>query len=229
MSQPMLPNDQVRKAALPWNGQAAIDVYLQTHKDFAYGDKFLQLLAESYHSYVAGCARASIILSGEALLRLLYDRMIWSLKYKGPLTFAKGKQKKVIISEKTQTLFKLEEDYTYNEVIEILEQNKIFAVDLTSQMRVIKDLRNRAAHSDFPVLNDWDPDEPRGTEKIKEIWSDPSFQFPEAYQFIANRKGRKSIKIDLRKHNCGSFRELSYELRFAAIQYLLLIDLMKKI
>ena len=96
-------------------------------------------------------------------------------------------------------------------------------------MFVIKELRNRAAHGDLPFLDDWDPDDPRPPEQLKKILLDDAFEFPEGYRFIPSKQGAKRFTFDLREYKCGSFKLLSWEARFAAIQYLLVLKLITKL
>lgn len=95
-------------------------------------------------------------------------------------------------------------------------------------MFVVKELRNRAVHSDFLILDDWNPDEPKPPEKLQEILFDQNFEFPEGYRFLIRKVNSDWFKIDLRKYRCGSLKPLGWEDRFAAIQYLLVLEVISK-
>jgi len=64
-----------RREALPWSGLAVVNFYLHAREPFSYGEDFVHLALEAYRAYVAGCPRAAIIISGEALLRATYHKI----------------------------------------------------------------------------------------------------------------------------------------------------------
>jgi len=53
--------------------------------------------------------------------------------------------------------------------------------------------------------------------------------FPEGYRFIPFRNGTQWFNFDCREYPCGPLKDLSPEDRFAAIQYLLVVDAVSKL
>lgn len=196
------------------------EVWLSTHLE-----DFLKLFLEGYQAYLAGCPRASIIVAGESLLRVVFARIESEiLQRKTPLTVqTRGKAKTVGTDFEVA---ELPEYLTFCEALDLLKQNRLLPAPTLDVAYTVKDLRNHAAHGQFPLLDQWDPDEPRphGSPERHRMRRDKSFTFPEGYRFIPSKKRGAWFTFDCRRHYCGSFKELGVEMRYAAIQYCLVID-----
>lgn len=213
------------REALPWNGEPVVDFYVKAHPSFPFREQFVQLLFEAYHAYLARCPRASIIVAGEALLRAVYDRIV-ELSTQGKITLPKGKRTPLNLEGVAQ-LYKLADVLSYCQALEVLKKSGVYPQDLVDQLFVIKDLRNCAAHGDLPLLDYWDPDDPRPEGIFAQLLRG-EIEIPEGYRFwLKNR--RNWFAFDCREHKCGSLRHLSPEDRLAAIQYLLVVNAISKL
>jgi hypothetical protein len=223
--------ETIRRQALPWDGEPVVQFYLKTHPAFPYREQFRQLFREAYHTYLAACPRASIIVAGEALLRAIYDCTIQLLASGANVTIRRGRRQALPLDNATpiDVLYHLTDELTFFDAIQVLQKSKVYPNDLINLMFVVKDLRNRAAHGDLPVLDDWDPDDPRPSEQFIKMLSDDTFEFPEGYRFIPSTHGAEWFTFDLRKYKCGSFKPLAWEERFAAMQYLLVLEVITKL
>src|SRR5579872_4756379 len=105
---PERDGEAIRKAALPWYGNTVVGAYQKSHA-VRYGEDFLKLIFEGYRTYVGGNARASMILTGEALLRILYAR-IAELLQDGPLTV---RQETRTIRIKPSSIYDLQDKLTF--------------------------------------------------------------------------------------------------------------------
>lgn len=220
----------IRREALPWNGECVVKFYLESHPSFPYREEFIKLFIEAYHSYLAGCPHASIIIAGEALLRAIYDKIIRLIATDHNITILKNKGHSISIGNETplDVLNQLADKFSFYEAIRTLEKLNIYSPATINHMFVVKELRNRAAHNNFPLLDDWDPDEPRSPEQIRKILIEPNFEFPEGYRFLPRKDSSDWFTIDLRKYKCGSLKSLWWEDRFAAIQYLLVLEVISE-
>lgn len=213
-----------REKVLPWNGEVVVDFYIKAHPSFLYREQLLEMLLEAHRAYLAGCPRASIIMAGEALLRVVYDRL-------AELTIKQGKTEakvrgKVIAFEDTESLFKMADSLTFCDALKMLKRYSVYPEELIDQMFAVKDLRNSAAHSNLPLLDYWDPDDPRSEADLKKLLRG-EMEIPEGYRFL-QREGRW-FKFDCRRYRCGSLRYLSPADRLAVIQYLLVEDAISKL
>jgi hypothetical protein len=217
---------EICRKALPWDGDSVIQFFLETHPSFPYRDQFVQLFLEAYHAFLAGCPRASIIVGGEALLRAIYDRIVQHVQKTGnSLTVPRGRRPLSQSADNaTEVLFALTDELSFCQAVEVLKKTNDYSSDVISLMLVIKDLRNKAVHGDLPILHEWDPDDPRPNEQMQEILFKQDFEFPEGYRFIPSKQRPEWFTFDLRKYKCGSLKQLSTEDRFAAIQYLLVVQ-----
>lgn len=66
--------EAIRESALPWYGKTVVDAYLES-RGLRYRYDFVELIFEGYQTYVNGNIRASMVVTGEALLRMLYGRI----------------------------------------------------------------------------------------------------------------------------------------------------------
>ncbi|MEP0873297.1 hypothetical protein NDA01_26405 [Trichocoleus desertorum AS-A10] len=218
--------EEIYKKALPWDGKSAVDFYLKSHPCFPYREQFAKLFSEAYRAYLAGCPRASIITAGEALLRAIYDEIISLVACGYNITIPKSKGRSVSIKADAprDTLFQLADECSFNEAIKALQHLNIYSQELINRIFVVKELRNKATHGEFPVLDIWDPDEPRPRDEFLKIFLNPEFEFPEGYRFRSRSNSSDWFTFDPRKYKCGSLKPLDWESRFAAIQYLLVLE-----
>ncbi|MCW2279236.1 hypothetical protein [Heliophilum fasciatum] len=203
---------EIRRNAFKVDATHIIQAYLKTEGSL-FRDQFIELIQEAYLSYVVGCSRASIITSGEALLRLLLHKIDDIFSY-------------IRISDKEAIEIK---KYHYATVINVLSLNKVYPSYIIQQMRNVKDLRNIAAHGEYPVLIPWDPDDGRDVDEIIKLFKG-EIKIPEAYVFHLNnvnngKKPKRKVGFDTRKYSC-SFKNMRYQDRYAAIQYLFVIEIM---
>lgn len=219
----------IRKKALPWNGESAVAFYLEAHPSFPYREQFTKLFIEAYHAYLAGYPRASIVIAGEALLRAIYDQIIRLVATSRSITILITGGRSTSFGNETplDALNQLGDKSSFYKAVKTLQGLNIYSSDTINQMFVVKELRNRAVHSDLPILDDWDLDELRTPEKLQEILLDPNFDFLEGYRFL--RKDNSDwFRIDLQKYRCVSLKPLGWEDRFASIQYLLVLEVISK-
>jgi hypothetical protein len=219
---------QLCRQALPWDGDSVVQFYLDAHPTFPYRERFAQLFIEAYHAFLAGCPRASMVISGEALLRAIYERIIQWISTGNKLTVSRSRRPLSLeAGTPTDVLFGLADELSFCQAIDALKETKAFSEDDIHLMLVVKDLRNAAAHRELPILDEWDPKDPRPSEELTEmLWNDS--QPSEGYRFIPSRQRSDWFAFDPRKYKCGSLRPLSVEDRFAAIQYLLVLESVAK-
>ena len=223
--------ETIRRQALPWNGEPVVQFYLKAHAAFPYRGQFLQLFREAYLTFVAACPRASIIVAGEALRRVIYDCIIQRLAGGTPVVRLSSDREPLRLNSATSAegLSHLAEALTFHEAIQVLQKSNVYSPELIKLMFIVKELQHRAAHDDFPVLDLWEPDEPSSDEEFMHMLSDNTFAFPEGYRFIPSKQGREWFTFDLRKYKCGSLKPLAWEERLAAIQYLLVLEVIDKL
>lgn len=216
----------LRKKVLPWPGDVIANLYTAYREPFVYGEKFVELIFESYRAYLAGCPRASIITAGEALFRILCFKVAEELCKNGDITI--NKRKLILSKDNVDHLFYLYEHITYDEILSIIKQKKMYSVDFIKQMYTVKGLRNYAAHGEFPILDEWDPDDPRPKDQFLAL-IDGEIEIPEGYRFHSSRKSKEWFTFACRDYNCSSLKGLSVENRYAVIQLALVFNIISKI
>ena len=222
-------NAETRREALPWDGDSVVEFFLEAHPSFLYREQFAQLFIEAYHAFLAGCPRASIIVAGEALLRAIYDQIIRHVQNGDSIVVGDRRSPRPLTREtSTEKLFRLTDEVNFCQAINALEETKAYPDNVISCMRVIKNLRNAAAHGEMPLLDQWDPDDPRPPEELKKILCTRDFEFPEGYRFLLSKQQKEWFTFDLRKYKCKSLKSLDTDERFAAIQYLLVLEVLEK-
>jgi hypothetical protein len=90
-------------------------------------------------------------------------------------------------------------------------------------MFVIKELRNRAIHGQLPVIDYYDPDDPRPKEDFIKLLNG-DIKIPEGYRFMPNKDRKEWITFACRDHGVGTLTGLSFQDRYAAIQYVFAIE-----
>jgi hypothetical protein len=205
-------------------GEAIVpEIWLSTHRD-----DFVKLFLEAYQAYLAGCPRASIIVAGESLLRAIFARIESEVvQRRAPLTVqARGGRAKTVGTD--FEVAELPEYLTFCEALDLLRQNRLLPDRVLELAYTVKDLRNHAAHGQFPLLDQWDPDSPRPLPErmllIESAVKNEAFVFPEGYRFVPSKRRGTWFTFDCRRHRCGSFKELGIEEQYAAIQYCLVVD-----
>jgi hypothetical protein len=197
------------------------ELWLTSHRD-----DFVKLFLEAHWAYLGGCPRASIFVAGESLLRAVFARIESEVfQRKTPLTVkARSGRTKTVGTD--FDVAELPEYLTFCEALDLVKQNQILSDPALDVAYTVKDLRNHAAHGQFPLLDYWDPDEPRpidSPEYAQVMW-EKSFIFPEGYRFVPSKKRGTWFTFDCRRHYCGSFKDLGIEEQYAAIQYCLVVD-----
>lgn len=215
---PERDGEAIRKAALPWYGDTVVGAYQKSHA-VRYREDFLELIFEGYRTYVGGNARASMIVTGEALLRILYVR-IADLLQDGPLTV---RQETRAIRIRPSSVYDLQDELTFAQAEKALSDylNPV----VYEQVDAVRFLRNRAAHADLPMLDEWDPLDPRSAADFLDLLRDRT-SIPEAYRF---HNGHSWVTICVKDHPCNTMHELSTSEKLAAIQQLFVLSVIKEL
>jgi hypothetical protein len=208
--------EAIRKAALPWYGKPVVAAYQNAGAGRRYRGDFVSLIAEGYHAYVQGFLRASIIVTGEALLRLLYIRIAQLLERGGPLTVRQGRR---VLTISPSSVHELPDHLTFFQAEQALRGH--FDSRINEYIDGARFLRNRAAHGDLPLLDEWDPDE-RDFNSIVDMMALLSGKIPfaEGYRF---HKGDLWVTLAIRDHPCNTLRDLSMDEKLTVVQQLLLL------
>jgi hypothetical protein len=182
---------------------------------------------EAYKAFLGGCPRVSIIVSGESLLRAVFAKIESEVIQKGtPLTVRnrQGKSKTVGAGIELAEL----QDLSFCESLDLLKQNRTVPEATLDVAYTVKDLRNHAAHGQFPLLDQWDPLFPRPLSErnalIESAIRNEEYVAPEGYRFVPSKQRKTWFTFDCRRYHCGSLKSLGVEERYAAIQYCLVVD-----
>ena len=72
------------------------------------------------------------------------------------MTIRRGRRQGLPLDSATpmDVLYRLTDELTFYEAIQVLQKSKVYPDDLLNLMFVVKDLRNCAAHGDLPLLDD---------------------------------------------------------------------------
>jgi hypothetical protein len=208
--------EAIRRTALPWFGEAVVGAY-QKSRSTLYGEDFLELIFEGYQTYVGGSIRASIIVTGEALLRILYARIAEALK-EGPLTVRHGTR---VITVSPASVYDLPDELTFIQAERVL--SSYINPGVCEQVDAVRFLRNRAAHSDLPLLDEWDPDDLRSAKDFYNLLSG-QISIAEGYRFF---KKDEWVTLAIRDHPCNTLDELSMSERLAVVQQLFVVSVIK--
>lgn len=213
---------------LPWTPEPIVEFFQLSQRRFLYGEQLLELIREARHAFLAECPRASMIVAGEAFLRVIYELIAAGARTGCEASIHRGSRKgtfSISPNMDPNLFFQLEDELTFYQAIKLLSEVKQFS-GWQDAAYAVKAIRNQAAHGNLPIITDWDPDEPRSD---KSFWFDKDFQFPEAYAVIYDNANKRVLNFDLRRHNCGSLKVLSWQMRLAAIQYLTVIETIAKL
>jgi len=213
-----------RKKVLPWDAELIYSFYKSPIRRL-FNEQFFELIQESYKCFLYDCPRASIIMSAEALLRVLYDQTILLIQKEIPF-----QTKLLSLNHKscTEDIFKLE-SISYQVIVDFLEKNSSYSNELIKKIRVVQDIRNKSAHRELPIIGEWDPDDPRPRDEFIKMLIEQDYEFPEGYMIYSTKEKDHWYKIDLREYNCGSVKKLSWQDRIAIIQYLSVLDVLNDI
>ena len=132
----------IRKKAIDFDRHQIIQTYLKI-EDGMIREEFVNLIDEAHKCFISGCPRASIVMSGETLLRAILYK-IETIK------------SKIAISKKDEEALM---SNSFSKAILVLKKNNVYSDDIIKKMMIIKGLRNIAVHGTLPLLNEWDPDE----------------------------------------------------------------------
>jgi hypothetical protein len=210
-----------KKNILPWDGELIFDFYRSPFQRL-FTEEFFELIQEAYKCFLYDAQRASITMSAEALLRILYDQTIILIEKGIPF-----KTKSFSLNhESTRKDMRKLEMTNFQSIVDFLEQNAAYSDELIKKIRVVQDIRNKAAHRELPIISEWDPDDPRSREEKIRMFNDLNFEFPEGYMVYTSKADEHWHKIDLRKYNCGSLKSLNWKDKIAIIQYLSVLDIL---
>lgn len=214
-----------RGLSLPWDASALIAFYEHSHPVFRYREEVLKFALEAHKLFVSGFPVPSIIMSGEALLRAIYDRIVVLVTQQDQVINKNINGRPLVIraSDIGENPWEWDDRLTFNGAIWVLKRSRVYSESLIDRMFVIKELRNRAIHGQLPQLELFDPDEPRSKEDfIKLLKGD--FEISEGYRFRPPKNRRKWVTFACRDHGVGTLSEISSEDRYAAIQYVFAIE-----
>lgn len=217
-----MSNDLVsaRANAIRFDRDLIVDLYVNAHPSFPHRDEFLQLIEEAHRTFLGGCPRASMITAGEALLRVIYVKLVQIAAQRNGLTYSDTTGRSISLG--ADDLQEPDDELGFCNALEALKQNRRYKQAVTNRLYIIKELRNRAAHGQFPVLDYWDPDDPRSKEEFVKMLHG-EVEIPEGYRF--KFKGRRSwVTFNCREHACGSLKPLPWLDRYAAIQLAFVLE-----
>lgn len=83
-----------------------------------------------------------------------------------------------------ELLFPLADHLSVYEATKLAKDYNSFASDHITRLYIVKSIRNAAVHGDLPVLDQWDPDNPRPKEQRRSMLFGEAFEFPEGYRVI---------------------------------------------
>lgn len=213
-----------RKLALNFNKKIYAHIYQNIRVTYPYKEEFIEFILEAYNCFIYGLARASMIMVGEALLRVISDKTIENiLNTKSDYIIIHGKKldNNNIIDE--VDFFR--GNLTFNDVITFIKKRKLLNSEIINKMYTVKELRNSAAHGIIPVIDEWDPDDGRSRDEFLKIMRD-EIELPEGYRIFLNSK--RIFYFDCKNYNC-SLKGLSYQDKIAAIEFYIVIELLNKI
>jgi hypothetical protein len=220
--------EDVFEQAIAYDKTIPVRFYLQVSPGWRYyREQAIEMLFEARRCFMSNCPRAAAILAGETLLRAIYDRILYLL---GTLTSSnlrgiaygtgRGRTNLYELSNKKEfNPYDLVDEITFEDAIKILEQSGLYQQPLLERIYQVKALRNVTTHKEYPLIDEWDPDDPRPEEEyraVMEAMLARTWVFPEGYR-IWNERRKEWIKFDCREFNC-TLKQLGTGHRIAAIQ-----------
>lgn len=171
-----------------------------------------------------------MIMSGEGLLRAIYDRII-VLVSRRRRKVRYGNINGRPLELRARDIGEAPQDWNdrlnFNEAIWVLRKSRVYGKSVTDRMWVIKELRNRATHGQLPLLDYYDPDDPRPQHELKKLITG-EIEIPEGYSFRPFKQRRQMVTFACRDHGTGTLKGLSTEDKFAAIQFILSVETIKE-
>lgn len=203
----------IREKAIDHDRKQIIQTYLKI-QDKMVGEEFVELVHEAFHCFINGCPRASILMSGETLLRTILYKID---SFKSQINVSMEEEKALMSKH-------------FSTAIYVLRKNNVYPSDIIEKMKIIKELRNIAVHGSFPVLVDWDPDDgKRNRDERMQLYKN-LIEIPEGYKFNLKLQGKKvPVTFDLRKYKCNSLKGICFSDKYAVIQFLLLVHVISYI
>ncbi len=224
---------QILEKAIKWDATIHIAFYqLSDPPGGLFRYQYLELISEAYHCFMNNCPRASVIVAGEALLRAIFDRIVFLLPKIANISYRSRSKKTTVLelmNKKGNKYDNLVDALTFDEAIGILRKSQVYDQSLIERMYDVKALRNMVTHKGYAFIDNWVPNPP---SKSKEHSLELSISIenqqpasPEAYR-MHNERNDKWIYFNCREHNC-TLKALDYRLKLAAIQYYLVQDIIK--
>lgn len=214
-------NNSVYEAVLanydrsPW---VQIYAHAQSSRDFPEREEFVFLMREAEHCFRNGTPRASMVTAGEALQKVVLNIVrhhvikVGSARIGGKLWGGRD-----IYSDKFFN------KTTFHTLLEFLKEHNLVQADTLAEMFVVKDLRNAAAHGNWPVIDVWDPEVP--DERFIDFLED-RYQLPEGYQVFLH--GTR-FQFGCAEYGCGPITELHWLDRLAAVQFFVVNHVLKRL
>jgi hypothetical protein len=228
-------HEQILEKALAYDSDTLIRFYLQLKPKWNYyREQYVQLYFEARRCFFNDCPNAAIIVAGEALLRAIFDRIVYLYDESPDSTarsifYGSGTRKSSLddlFSDKDYTHYDLVDKFSFDEGIKILEQSNLYSRLLLSKMYDIKALRNIVVHKGFALIDWWDIDICQTREDFVALLKH-DLELPEAYRILKGSRNKSNwIYFDCRAYNC-TMKELSSEERVAAIQLQLVQEIIK--
>ena len=217
---------QILENALTYDSDILIRFYLQLNPRWNYyREQYIQLYFEARRCFFNDCPKAATIVAGEALLRAIFDRIVYL--YNEPpngatksIFYGSGPRKTSfydLFSDRDYTYYDLVDKLSFDEGIKILAQSKLYDQQLLSRMYDVKALRNMMAHKGFALIDWWDIDICKTQEEFIALLKH-DLELPEAYRILNKSRNRSNwIYFDCRNYNC-TMKDIGPEERIAAIQ-----------
>ena len=73
----------VRERAVPWDPEPLVGFYHHSHPLFSFREEVLKLMLNAHRLFVLGFPNASMLMAGEGLLRVIYDRIAVLITQRG--------------------------------------------------------------------------------------------------------------------------------------------------
>ena len=220
------PKRLARQNAVPWDvtANALLGFYERSHPAFSYRDEVLELVSDAHKLYVLGFPRPSMIMSGEGLLRAIYDRLVVLVTKRGKEEYRiNGRTFELRRRDIGEAPLDWNDRLSFNEAIFVLRKSRVYSRSVTDRMFVVKELRNLATHRHLPLIERYDPDEPRPRQEFVKLLSG-DIQIPEGYRFRPFKDRGQWFTFACRDHGTGSLKEFTAGDKFAAIQLVLTVE-----
>ena len=213
-----------RERAVPWHPNQLVSFYQHSHPVFHYRDEVLKLVADAHRLFVLGFPTASIVMSGEGLLRAIYDRIVALVIQRRSVRYTVNRREVLLrASDIGEKPYDWNDYLSFNEAVHVLKRSRVYTEPLTRKMFVVKELRNRSVHDQLPVLQAYDPDDPRPQESFIKMLTG-QVEVPEAYRFQPSKNRPDWELFSCHEHGIDTLRGLSREDRYAAIQFVLTVE-----